>query len=277
MPAPEQSSDRPDVYTHGHHASVVGQHARRTAERDAAFLLPRLRPGMRLLDVGCGPGSITIGLARAVAPGETVGTDVVPEVVEEARARAAAEGVTNLRFAAESIYGLSYPDASFDVAYAHQVLQHLARPVDALREMARVLRPGGLVAVRDADYATMVAWPKSDAIDRWLEVYHAVATRNWADADAGRRLPSWVRAAGFADIEVTGTVQIMTDPASTSNWGESWADRTLESSFGAQAMEYGIATRAEMEAVAAGWRAWAADPEAFFMYTQVEVIGLRRG
>src|SRR5690606_39627737 len=99
MPAPDQSPQPPpDVYTHGHHASVVGQHARRTAERDAAFLLPRLRPGMRLLDVGCGPGSITVGLARAVAPGETVGIDLVPDVLDEARARAEAEGVANLRF-----------------------------------------------------------------------------------------------------------------------------------------------------------------------------------
>ena len=143
-----------DRYTHGHHASVVGQHARRTAEREAAYLLPRLQPGMRLLDVGCGPGTITTGLARAVAPGETVGIEVVPDVLVQAREHAASEGVTNVRFEEASVYALPYADVSFDVAHAHQVLQHLTKPEDAAREVLRVLKPGGLFAVRDADYAT---------------------------------------------------------------------------------------------------------------------------
>src|SRR5690606_26398226 len=114
-----------DRYTHGHHASVVGQHARRTAERDAAFLLPHLRPGLRLLDVGCGPGTITTGLALTVAPGEVVGIDPVESVIEEARSHAAGEGLSNLRFEVASAYALPEPDASFDAAYMHQVLQHV--------------------------------------------------------------------------------------------------------------------------------------------------------
>ncbi len=132
--APDSTADR---YTHGHHASVVGQHARRTAERDAAYLLPHLRPGIRLLDIGCGPGTITTGLARAVAPGEVVGIDLVPEVIESAREHLAETGLTNARFEAASVYELPYEDASFDAAHAHQVLQHLARPVDAAKEALR--------------------------------------------------------------------------------------------------------------------------------------------
>lgn len=262
-----------DRYTHGHHASVVSRHARRTAERDAAYVLPSLGPGMRLLDVGCGPGTITTGLARAVAPGEVVGIDVAEDVIDAARAHAAEAAVANVRFETASVYALPYADRTFDVAHAHQVLQHLARPVEALAEMRRVLRPGGIVAIRDADYASMIAWPRSPAIDRWLEVYHAVAARNGADPDAGRRLRAWATEAGFVELRVTATVELMAEPAEAADWGRSWAERARHSNFGRQAVEYGIATAAEVEVIAQGWQTWAERPEAFFMFVHVECIG----
>jgi ubiquinone/menaquinone biosynthesis C-methylase UbiE len=268
-------SATPDRYTHGHHASVVGQHARRTAERDAAFLLPHLRAGMRLLDVGCGPGTITTGLARAVAPGDVVGIELVDGVIEQAREHAAREGIDNARFEYGDVYALPYADASFDAAYAHQVLQHLARQADALAEMHRVLRPGGLVAVRDADYQTMLAWPRLPEIDRWLEVYHAVAWENGAEPDAGRRIPSWLTSAGFVDIEVTATPMLFRDRADVENWGFSWADRVTKSSLASQAIEYGFATREELDGIAEGWRRWARDPEALFLYVNVEGLARR--
>ena len=270
---PHPAETPADRYTHGHHASVVSRHARRTAGREAAYLLPRLQPGMRLLDVGCGPGTITSGLARAVAPGEVVGIDVSADVIATATAHVAEVGVTNARFATANVYALPYETASFDIAHAHQVMQHLGEPVDALTEMRRVLRPGGLVAVRDADYATMIAWPRSASVDRWLEVYHAIAARNGADPDAGRRLRSWVTAAGFVDVEITAVVELMSDQAEASDWGRSWAERALHSNFRSQAIEYGIATDDEVQAIARGWREWAESPEAFFMFVHIQCIG----
>lgn len=262
-----------DTYTHGHHASVVSRHARRTAEREAAYLLPRLQPGMRLLDVGCGPGTITTGLARAVSPGEVVGIDVSDDVIESARAHAAEVGATNARFETASVYALPYADGSFDVAHAHQVMQHLADPVAALAEIRRVLRPGGLVAVRDADYATMTAFPPSPHVDAWLRVYHEVARRNGAEPDAGRRLRSWAQAAGLVDLEVTAVVELMAQPDEAADWARSWAERAQHSNFRPQAIEYGIATAEEIDAISRGWREWADHPEAFFMFVHVECIG----
>src|SRR5216110_3547151 len=95
-----------EKYTHGHAPATVRQHGRRTAEEAAAFLLPELRPGMRLLDVGCGPGSITRGLAERVAPGEVIGIDLSRETLAAARDEAVARGVTNLRYEEASVYQL---------------------------------------------------------------------------------------------------------------------------------------------------------------------------
>src|SRR5437870_10703856 len=119
-----------EVYQHGHHASVVTNHAKRTADKDAAFFLPLLRPGMRLIDVGCGPGSITAGLAKRVAPAETIGIDASSSVIETARSLRDAS-VESLSFEVGSIYQPRFAPETFDAAFAHQVLQHLARPVEA--------------------------------------------------------------------------------------------------------------------------------------------------
>ncbi len=268
-------TQRTERYTHGHHASVVGQHARRTAERDAAFLMPHLRSGMRLIDVGCGPGTITTGLARAVAPGEVVGIDPVEAVIEQAREHAARERLTSLRFETASAYEIPEPDASFDVAYMHQVLQHVARPVDLLRDTLRVLRPGGIVAVREVDYATMTPWPAVPELEQWLTLYQQVAAQNHSELNAGRRVPMWLREAGFIDLEISGATMVFHERADVENWGYSWAERTLRSSFAEHAIEFGFATHDDLEAIAAGWRRWADDPEAFFFYVNIEGIARR--
>src|SRR5438105_1376606 len=142
-----QQSTPDDVYTHGHHESVVRAHAARTAENSAAFVLPHLTPGARVLDVGCGPGSITCDFAVLAAPGEVLGLDRSEDVLAQARALAEDRGLDNVSFTVGNVYDLDLEDESFDVVHAHQVLQHLTDPVAAVREMRRVAKPGGIVAV----------------------------------------------------------------------------------------------------------------------------------
>jgi ubiquinone/menaquinone biosynthesis C-methylase UbiE len=279
-----------DVYTHGHHESVLRSHLWRTAENSAAYLLPHLAPGMALLDVGCGPGTITFDLARRVAPGRVVGVDRSAEVVERARAQAAPAGATaapgevasgmtggaladvRVELAVGDVYALGFPDASFDVVHAHQVLQHLTDPVAALREMRRVACPGGVVAVRDSDYASFVWAPLDPLLSRWLEVYRAVARRNRAEPDAGRFLKGWARQAGFEDVEASSSTWTYADPGTCAWWGGLWADRCLLSDFGAQAVDYGLASKDELAAMAEAWRRWAREPDAFFVVVHGEVL-----
>src|SRR4051812_10791499 len=105
-----------EVYTHGHHESVLRSHTWRTAENSAAYLLPLLRRGHRLLDVGCGPGTITTDLARLVAPGRTIGLDRSAEVLARAGSDAKALGV-EVEWLTGDVYALPFPDASFDVVH----------------------------------------------------------------------------------------------------------------------------------------------------------------
>ena len=264
-----------DRYTHGHHDSVLRSHRWRTAENSAAHLLPHLRAGQRLLDVGCGPGTITLDLARRVAPGPVLGIDRAAEVLDEAQQAQAQAGLTNVRFAIGDVYDLGEPDSAFDVVHAHQVLQHLTDPVAALTEMRRVLAPGGILAVRDSDYGAFTWWPSDERLDRWLELYHQVTARNGAEADAGRRLLSWVRAAGFTDAEATSSTWTFADDDSRAWWGSLWADRVRHSAFAGQVVDERLSDTVELDAIAEAWHRWSGHPDAVFVVVHGEVLAGR--
>jgi ubiquinone/menaquinone biosynthesis C-methylase UbiE len=251
----------------------VRQHGRRTAEEAAAFMLPALRPGMRLLDVGCGPGSITRGLAERLAPGEVIGVDLSEETLAAARQEAAARGLANLRYEQGSVYSLPFPDDAFDVVFAHQVLQHLRDPGAALREMLRVVEAGGLVAVREVDWGTAAYWPADPWIDRFVEVHFKTWYRNGGEPRIGRRLRALFNAAGTTDLRITASLWCYATPPETIEWGESYAERLLTSPMGERAVEYGFASRSDLEAMAAAFRAWAVHPDAFWSFIHVEALG----
>jgi SAM-dependent methyltransferase/GNAT superfamily N-acetyltransferase len=275
--APSAAPAMDDTYTHGHHASVLRSHRCRTAENSAAYLLPHLRPGLSLLDIGCGPGTITIDLAARVAPGAVLGIDREPAVIAEAVRLLQPGRSDNVEFRAGDVYSLDLDDESFDVVHAHQVLQHLTDPVAALAEMRRVLRPGGILAVRDGDYGGFVWAPSDRLLDRWMDLYHDVCRRNGADADAGRYLLGWVRAAGFTAIEPSSSTWTFANAQDRAWWGGMWAERVLQSSFAEQAVAYALSTREELESISGSWRRWAAHEDGFFIVVHAEMIARREG
>ncbi|HSZ35971.1 MAG TPA: methyltransferase domain-containing protein [Acidimicrobiales bacterium] len=261
------------TYTHGHHESVLRSHTWRTAENSAAYLLPVLRPGMSVLDVGCGPGTITADLALLVAPGEVVGMDASAEVVTQAQfAAGSGPGVENLRFEVGDLFALDYPDASFDVVHLHQVLQHLDDPVGALVALRRVLAPDGVLAARDSDYSAFTWAPADPMLDRWMSLYLAVTDRNGHDANIGPRLMGVALEAGFGSVAVSSSTWTYADPESRAWWGGLWADRVRFSRFGEQAVAYGFSSGEELEAIAAAWLRWAQAPDAVFVVPHVEIL-----
>ncbi len=266
------SDERQAKYTHGHHESVLRGHQRRTAQDSAAYLLPRLRPGLSLLDVGCGPGTITADLAEQVAPGVVTAVDRSADVLGVAQAEIERRNLSNVTFAAADVNRLDFPDDAFDVVHAHQVLQHVADPVQALREMRRVCAPGGIVAARDADYAGFAWYPQFSALDLWRDLYQRAARANRGEPDAGRRLLSWALQAGFSDIAPTGSVWCYATPDTRQWWGGMWADRILHSGVGRELLHLGLATPAQLEEISAAWRAWAAAPDGWLAIPHGEII-----
>ncbi|MFD9071228.1 methyltransferase domain-containing protein [Streptomyces lasiicapitis] len=267
-PAPAETA----VYTHGHHESVLRSHTWRTAANSAAYLVGSLQPHWRVLDVGCGPGTITADLAALVPDGHVTGVDRAPGILEQARATAAGRGLDNVTFAVADVHALDHPDDSFDVVHAHQVLQHVGDPVRALAEMRRVCRPGGIVAVRDSDYEAMTWYPRVPGLDDWLDLYRRVARANGGEPDAGRRLKSWALQAGFTDVTCTAGTWCYSTPEERAWWSGLWADRTVASEYAARATEGGHADTERLAAVAAAWREWGLAEDGWFTVLHGEAL-----
>lgn len=266
----DPSATEPETYVHGHHPSVLRSHRSRTVANSAAYLVPYLRPGLRVLDVGCGPGNLTADLAAHVPDGSVHGVDASETIVGDARR----DHGDVASFSVGDVHALDFADDTFDVVHAHQVLQHLDRPVDALTEMRRVARPGGVVGVRDADYGAMAWTPPSDGMDRWMTHYQAMTANRGQCADAGRHLLGWAQDAGFDDITVSSSTWEFADPESRSWWAGLWADRVVHSSYRTMALHDDLASPAELDAIAEAWRRWAAEPAGFFLCPHGEVVAV---
>ncbi|KAF4592171.1 Methyltransferase type 11 [Ophiocordyceps camponoti-floridani] len=262
------------TYTHGHHESVLRSHTWRTAANSAAYLLPHLRQDMRILDVGCGPGTITVDLAGYVPSGHVTGLDRAGRVLDKARALAAERGLTNVDFAEGDANGLEYADGSFDVVVCHQVLQHVRDPVGVLGEMRRVAKTGGLVAARESDYGTMVWHPPVQGMDSWLALYRDVARHNGGEPDAGRMIHAWARRAGFSpdDIASSSSTWCYTSAGDVAWWSGLWAERTVESDFAKAAVGAGLATEAGLQETSEVWRRWGAEEDAWFSFLHGEIV-----
>lgn len=269
-PGAGRGDPAPPRYTHGHHESVLRSHRWRTAENSAGYLLPHLSAGKSVLDIGCGPGTITVDLARLVTPGPVMGIDRSQEAVDAARGLL--EGASHVSFEAGDLFSMRFADRSFDVVHAHQVLQHLDDPVGALVEMARVCRSDGLVAVRDGDYASMTWYPEYPELDRWLDLYRRTARANGGEPDAGRRLVAWARAAGCADITASASAWCFATPEDRRWWAETWADRITVTELAARVRELGLADQEELDEIGRAWLRWADDEDGWFSMIHGEVL-----
>lgn len=258
------------VYTHGHHASVLRSHSNRDIANSAAYLAEHLTAEKTLLDIGAGPGTITLDFASRVA--RVTAVELTEEGLALSRALAEERRVANIDFVAADVHALDFADDGFDIVHAHQVLQHVGDPVQALREMRRVARPGGVVAARDADYAGFIWFPLLGELDEWLRLYREAARANGGEPDAGRRLYAWARAAGFTDITATASTWCYATPEERAWWGGMWAERIRESALARQLVRSGMATEADLRRIGDAWSAWADDADGWFLVPHGEIL-----
>lgn len=262
-------------YSGGYDGRVVRGLSQRSVIREGAFFLPYLRSGMDVLDCGCGPGTMTVQVAAVVAPGAVVGIDLESSQFSVGRGRARERRLDNVRFEQASIYALPFPDKSFDLVYAHAVLYHLDRPEVALREMHRVLRPGGLVAVRDSDTRGDLSAPTDPQLDRVWELTSQVMQDHGGNPAFGACQRGLLRDAGFIDIVATASYDAYGTPELMQGFTAFWA-AFLAEHHADRIVRHGWATRDELAELAGVLTTWGLHPDAFAARARCEALGWKR-
>ncbi len=264
-----------EIYVHGHHESVLRSHTWRTVENSAKYLESHLDPQACLLDVGCGPGTITIDFAKRLAKGTVLGIDVSDEIIQKARITSKESGVGNCSFDTGDTYDLDFEDNTFDIVHAHQLLQHLTDPVAAIREMRRVVRPGGIVALRDADYGGMIWAPTDPKLDVWMDLYQRMTRENKVVANAGRYLFSWARQIPFSSVDASSSTWTFSTDETRQWWGGLWAERIQKSTFADQIFEHDLGSQDLLDELSAAFKRWADKPDGFFLVPHGEIIAIK--
>jgi ubiquinone/menaquinone biosynthesis C-methylase UbiE len=247
--------------------------ARRTAQTHAGFFLPYLKSGMTLLDCGCGPGTTTVSLAQILSPSQVIGIDIGESQIELATAHATEKEVSNARFEVGSIYDLPFPDNTFDAAFAHTVLQHISDPVTALKEMRRVLKPGGVVGIREEDHGAHVIYPDNPLIAEAFDLYRKYWKQNGGDPYLPRRYKEILREAGFMRIEVTASAPIQATMEDTINFAEFLASHLLEPVFIDTVTEWMWIDRDKVQKMSEALKAWGEHPDAISIWVCCEGVG----
>lgn len=260
-----------EAYAGGYDQRVVGGLSRRTVTHEGAFFLPYLQPGMDVLDCGCGPGTMTVQVAEIVAPGTVVGIDLEETQFAVGRERARTRGVDNVRFEQASIYELPFADSSFDAVYAHAVLYHLARPEAALAEMRRVLRPGGLIAVRDSDTRGDLIAPADPRLERVWELARGVMRVHGGNPEFGASHRAALRKAGFANVVASASYDVYGTAEAVQGFAAFWA-AFLTEHHTEQIIRSGWATWDELREFAAVLTQWSEDPDAFAARARCEAV-----
>jgi ubiquinone/menaquinone biosynthesis C-methylase UbiE len=200
------------VYAFGYSPAAVAMMESRSAESNAGFFIDHLTPGMRVLDIGCGPGSITVGLAEAVAPGEAVGVDIEPSQVALGRERAASLGLDNCRFETGSVYELPLADGSVDAVFGHTILMQFRDIGPVLEEVKRVLKPGGLVGFREIDVGASLFHSEESALRQVFWTLRRVVLHNDGNPDIGHALPGILAQAGLDILSANATYACASTP-----------------------------------------------------------------
>lgn len=262
-----------ESYSHRESETTTQYFSSRTAKRQAAFLLPHLRAGMRILDCGCGPGTITIGLAEVVAPGEVIGIDINEIQIAQAREDSANRGITNVRFETATAYKLPFPDASFDAAFSNAVLSHLSEPVVALTEIRRLLKPGGVIGIRNPDVDGQVFAPAAPLLERSTQIYAQLVAANGGNAKIGKHHKGLLRQAGFTDVAISATYEVYDSDEAVRHWGQTLAQAWAEEAFVEQLIRNGFASLEEIRDMSRAWQVWSDDSDAFFADAWFSAVG----
>lgn len=249
-------------YTMGFSDEILGMLGRFSAQTSATHLLPRLRPGMRVLDFGCGPGSISVGLAKAVDPGVLHGVDMEPSQIELARRIAESEGCHNAVFSVGDVTQLDFDDGFFDVAHCHNLLMHVPDTKAVLAEVERVLKPGGLISSREMNCQSCFTNPDFGVIRRAWEMFEDLLAADDGHPQMGKDLKLHLAAAGFESIEIDASFDVYSSPEDVAFIYEMAQQWFLAPEITEAAIKYGAATEKLCGHIATAYERWRDHPGA---------------
>ena len=266
-----QTSATPD-YTLGYNQEILETELRAIAETSAAFLLPHLRPGLRLLDFGCGSGSVSIGLAKAIAPGEMHGVDMEESQIELARSMAASQDRDNAIFHVGDVTDLEFEDSFFDVAHCLNVLMHVPDTAAVLSEVRRVLKPGGIIACRELICESCFIHPDFTIQRRSWELFEDLVRADDGHPQMGKDMKGHIKEAGFVDIRMNASFSVYNYPEEiafihrlVSNW-------FLSPEVSEAAMKYGASSAKLVNDLKVASDRWKEHPGALFAFAFGEAI-----
>jgi SAM-dependent methyltransferase len=245
----------------------------RTINRDAALVVPHLHPGMRVVDFGCGAGSLTCGFAELVAPGDVLGFDMSEDAIGRAKALAEQSGLTNVQFSVANINDLDLPAESFDIAHFSGVLMYLKEPERALQLAFRCLKSGGMLAAREAQKAgDWFAGPYAESIALFFKVAVEGHRTRGGDPFLGKRLTTLARDAGFVGVEATPSYS-----AGLSNvkaTGTAILSTLGLPDFRATALQCGISAE-RFEWLSEEISSWTESPDSIAAFAECTVLGCK--
>ena len=249
-------------------------HAQRTAEVSARFFLPYLRPGMHLVDCGCGTGSITVGLAEAISPGDVTGIEISARDVDLGRERARKSGHTNLRFEVADVYELPLPDESVDAAFFHAIVGHLNDPLRALQEARRVLKRGGVVGVRQREGSLdIITGPFAETIRSQTVGTLVGDNRFGKDPHVGLHLSALLLEAGFGRVEQTASYECFSTRESIRDNADRLSKRFSQPEIVDRVINRGLTDRRAVEELLANLKVWREDPASSRALAWCEAVG----
>ena len=273
MTSQNQASTHPSPYAMGYSEEFLSLLARRNAETVAFHLLPHLRPGMKMLDFGCGPGTISVGLAKAVAPGELHGVDIEASQITMAQAAARAGGHDNAHFQVSDATNLPFADNTFDVAHCHAVLMHVPKLPQALAEVKRVLKPGGILSARESVIASYFFEPDPQGrLTQATDTFAKLLTASGGHPNMGKALKSVLLDAGFRDVRATASFEPFgeeEDRIFLQGFIRNWF---FSSKMKDPAVKYGLATENDFAAWGEALDTWRAHPGGFAAFSWGEAI-----
>jgi SAM-dependent methyltransferase len=258
---------------YGYDAPVIhNYYSLHSSEGTTGYFLPHLKSGMTLLDCGCGPGTVTLGLAEAVAPAQATGIDIEPGMIEQAKAFASERGVENIEFQVADIRELPFPDNSFDVVLTSAVLEHLGDPERALQELHRVVKQGGLVGVVNTDWGDPLISPVNESVSRFFEIFERGFNLYGGSLNRGRHIRGMMREVGLDVLEFSAHYGVASDTESVEASMEGFIGWIENVPIFDQAIELGWTDAAEIQSIIDGMRQWAKHPDAFIGTGRTEAV-----